>query len=352
MASYANPPWCAQLIRMIDNSMRFTGAPHDALEPLVRLRHAAESRETHWFNDSTNFLEATRTVLGARDQIYSELSGTVELWQSASESATEVVTRMQRIAELLAREEQHAQALDMLLLCNDWMKRKQLGSGLLGEAARRHLDDVLMSEKGLGADEAEAVRLLEIGALLIDDRVTPPWAGPLVELGQRLHRMQPDEPTVLHVLMRLVRERLHDTFGDERRSAAGAAVLVYVKNEGWRSATVVGPAEIVDAKGKGGKPAAGFEVELLTGKRHVAASKDVLVGQAGGAGELLRESAAMGCEPMTRKLLELGVQPWEADLRAHTALHRAAKNGHAAVCELLLRNGADWKLRDMMDHRP
>jgi len=63
-------------------------------------------------------------------------------------------------------------------------------------------------------------------------------------------------------------------------------------------------------------------------------------GCAGAAAALLRAASGGGHNPLVRRLLEAGVNVFEADEMARTALHEAATAGHGDTCTQLLMAGA------------
>ena len=80
----------------------------------------------------------------------------------------------------------------------------------------------------------------------------------------------------------------------------------------------------------------------------------VLVASSNGVGAVLREAAASGQHQLLRAMLGRGISPFDADVVATTALHRAAsapapsgniKQGdedpHAAACRVLVAAGAE-----------
>ena len=67
----------------------------------------------------------------------------------------------------------------------------------------------------------------------------------------------------------------------------------------------------------------------------------VLAHDTGGPGAVLREAAAAGSVALLRALLHKSISPFESDLQANTALHFAARSGHAACVEVLVASRAD-----------
>ena len=200
-----------------------------------------------------------------------------------------------------------------------------------------------------------------------------PWAATIVAIAVE------DEPTMDGLVRLLVRAQLVR----ETPLVKGELVLACREEENWAEGTIEEVREVktaeedqalVDAK-KSGKAAAvmvpassGGEpiaptlktpasekkkerkfkqythYSVRVSKDELLTTKDVVPFGSGGGGAMLRGAARNGHDSLVAKLLKAGVCIHEANPRAETALHLAARGGelcHATVCELLVRSGAD-----------
>lgn len=117
-----------------------------------------------------------------------------------------------------------------------------------------------------------------------------------------------------------------------------------------RSSAVV---EVDAKKQKQFRPYKLYTVRLSQGR--LLQTKSVVPFGTGGGGALLRNAARNGHHLLVDKLLKAGVYVNEADTRAETALHFAARGVdacHAKVCRLLMKAGADGFQCSRSGHRP
>ena len=151
-----------------------------------------------------------------------------------------------------------------------------------------------------------------------DKELVPPWPATFATLKEA-----PQE------LARLV-----EPLARRDELAIGMKVLAHhPSGDGfWDFAKVQRVGGAIDVK------ADGWSEEMGRGLPRVKA----LAVKLGGAGALLRVASADGRMGLVEALLEKGVSPLVVEDRmANTALHLAAAGGHANVCDLLRRKGAD-----------
>ena len=320
-----------------------------ALTPLISLQNKAEERDASWYNVATNYDNATTQALEAQKQVLPLLEhADSEAWGSTlgglldddggqgsvvsapagvggAEAADEVADResamikgservaenMRKTAMLCSTINHHKTALMLLKQSLD-MAPLPLEKNKLVEFACK------AAGSNLGPEDR---RCLEV--MMLCEGAQPPWPPTLVQL---IDDTKTSEGTLQAFAALAKQFSRDDPFGINQE------VLAYRAD---RSAWITG-------RIKHRQPAGRFDVTDSGGFLMVNLPRaHVLAPGVGGAGGLLNEAAAAGKMNMVTALLGKGITPFMCDANAHTALHRAAENGHVSVCELLKLNGAD-----------
>ena len=169
-----------------------------------------------------------------------------------------------------------------------------------------------------GAHERHRWRL---EAAILTEGMMQPWPSTLV----RLVADAKDQP------LNEAFATICETLDDAPRFDVGAHVLCWPArfdsiNNVWQSGTVLRE-----------RHGAVRDVRLDSGEVvYELMPHAVLAIAIGGPGAVLRSAARHGSYELLETLLRRGISPFEADLNAETALHRASAKGHAACCRLLL----------------
>ena len=157
-----------ELIRMIDDSLRFAGAPSGVLAKLGDLRSTIAHRQPSWFNNADHFMRATKDVLDERHAIFERL-GTREVWPTIEMEKTQ--GHMEKVTELCAHEGENEAAIEVLkhflILERVDKKSKQL---LTAARSVVHLQT------------QDQWRLLAAVWLLVNKGAKPPWPSTVVHL--------------------------------------------------------------------------------------------------------------------------------------------------------------------------
>ena len=321
--------------------------PTRALDPLKDLRSEAEASAPEWFNSAANFIQATESVLGARDKVL-QLLGAAETWASETDAAGRLQQRLRAAAELCASEGCHREAISVLRLRSDAMTGRSASPTMLawmhGDAP---IDKVPVAEckevlKKLGVDwqaHGTLLALVQVCAEpdeLIDTlirRVLPPaahWpdatsgiggdAGGAAMGGEGAAPPAADEPP-----------------------CEGEQVLAYYPKAArkWVKSTFVRW-----AGGGGGERRA--EVKLH-GHKARSVEHVLLLADSHGAGGLLRQAARAGEVRVVDRLLRARVSPLYAEPDATTTLMVAAQQGQVEVCRRLLADPQTNALKDLPD---
>ena len=211
----------------------------------------------------------------------------------------------------------------------DWPTRPEKGDG----------DSSSGSAVSTTIEEEEATRRVLKAALpCLREGAPLPWPSVLVALtgyGLAGHaRSAAPSPIVAWTLGRLAAPTV-----EQERFAVRRLVLAYDSTlQLWKRGRITGVRLADDETKHYDVRTFGVNAEL----KSLAAWQVLTVGSnGGGAGALLREAAAAGAAPLVKSLLDGNVSVHDATPDAQTALHLAARNGHAECCALLLRGGAN-----------
>ena len=145
------------LVRLVQDELAASGIPSKALAPLQGVQLTGEARDDIWFNDATNFKEATAGLFRARDGVFKILS-LETTWRSDR-------TQMVQAATLCAREGYHMTSLDVL------------------------------RQARLAAIEGSATWQEGVLRWMLSLDLAPPWPALLVELARQM-----DVATIAHIL--------------------------------------------------------------------------------------------------------------------------------------------------------
>ena len=340
------------LLQLLDDSLKFAGAPPIALAPLIVHKTNMDMRSRDWFNSASNFLDATRDALESHTVVLKSLahSDSRDI-QSLSEH------KKDRIAELAATAGEHRLATHLLLQ---------------SQAARRGNDR--------HADTDVVLHILE---RLIADGITAPWQGTFIEIAcnrtaaiapQASDAARTDSPPTpqapvegrtdsphklarqwrsfynsrdlllpecpLDVVEEVVRKHRGKTLAVDDGYEEGEKVKLFdADRQRWIAATV-SRRYIDKPKNRKGEP---LEGELtyynVTTYQPVEAVPEHRVIRPGTSGlsSVLREASQRGDTELVTMLLGASASIFDTDLECNTPLILAAQAEQAEVCRVLVK---------------
>ena len=234
-------------------------------------------------------------------------------------------------------------------------KRRSLIRALMSEKERVR-ERMLLMQMLLKTDKESNLSAVEMRRVSDDD--ANPWVATIVAIAVE------DEPSMDGLVRLLERAQL------VRKAplAKGSRVLGCREEETWEEGTVKEVREVRTAEeaatlsmedgptspSRGGdisdreksfnrkfKPYTRYTVRVS--KEETLTTRDAVPFGSGGGGAMLRGAAREGHDLLVSKLLAAGVCVHEANPRAETALHLAARGEarHASVCEMLVKAGAN-----------
>lgn len=318
------------LIDLMYEDLRFSGAPQRAMLSLTGLRHESAGRDAAEFNLAKNYRAATERALAAQKDVMDAL-GEKASWDSEPGTSKEVAASMMKVITLQARAGQHEFATQLLFQA---IERDPLPKSL---EQKMDTAEKSLAERGERNFErlGEADRKLFAAAVLLLDRgATPPWPPMMISL---LNAMSERGQRAFGAVLSIIDPaRTRPTFPQ------GEAVIIWSdERRKWERGVVV------SARGRGM-----YEVQARGIDTAVVPMKHVMRPSEGGTGALLYEAARRGSLSLLDALLKGGISPFECDLKGNTALHFAVRRGHASMCKRLVAAGADSEVTNQLGSSP
>ena len=340
-----------QLIKVIRDDIKFTGAPQSALTELTRLEELAKVTDPSIFNNPDEYSVSTKRALEAQTNTIQTLA-LQETWGEAALSPEDTSKCQYACSELCSRVGDTESAITLLKLCLESKAKmplpklkktlsKHLGSGVsalqnksnrtfLG-GSRSIYGQAVSAARETGLEMQETWRI-EAADLLIASGALQPWPSTIV-------RLATGHTAVASAIGLLVAAYLD--VGDP--FAVGSEVMVLC-DMGDCSSSLPGTVLRVNEDGT-------LDCVVDEGQRpvpQVERATVLKVDSDAGTGALLRAAANLGVTSIIEALLNVGASVHLADANHLTPLHLAAKHGHAQACKMLVSAKADPFFTDGM----